>query len=138
MLGNQGYANSVGGQTHDVDLQQAQIANQQLEQAAQALASQYQMNTEKARQLAQLASRVSQLTQNGNSMTADDRESIANAALGVAHITAEEITDTLGKVARDGNQKAIDDLMVKAATNLGMPDATGLRDSLLPSLGISL
>jgi len=46
------------------------------------------------------------------------------------------VNDALAKMVQDGDQQAIDDLMNKAASNLGMSSSAGLRDQLLPALGI--
>ncbi len=137
-LGAQGskIGDSVGGQTDDVDVQQAELQDQDLENRAQGIASQYQMNVGSARQLAQLADKVQNLTDQGT-MTAEDREAITDAALSVAGLSGDDVNAAIAKAIGSGDKGAIDELMTKAAANLGMPNANGIRDQLLPSLGIN-
>ncbi len=126
---------SVGGQTDDVDVEQAELQDQDLENRAQSIASDYQMNVSSARQLATLADKVQTLTEQGT-MTSEDRAAITDAALSVAGISGADVNAAIARVIGSGDKNAIDDLMTKAAANLGMPNAEGIRDQLLPSLGI--
>ena len=135
---NGGFANSVSGDTKDVDLQRADLQSDSLDQRSQSFASSYSMSIDSARQLVQIADRMQQLTNQGQ-MTDDDRDAITHAALGVAGISTEEMNATIQKVIENnGDQSALDDLMNKAATHLGMSSSAGLRDQLLPALGINL
>ena len=51
-------------------------------------------------------------------------------------------TDDVNKAIKarvvDGNEKALDQLLEKGAKNLGMPNSVGLRDQILPALGIKM
>ena len=93
------------------------------------------MSFDSARQLAQLADQFSTLSSNGQ-ITEEQREQITHAALSVAGLTTDDVNAAISD-ALQGNANAIDDLMNKAATNLGMQSSAGLRDQLLPSLGIN-
>jgi hypothetical protein len=121
--------------TKDVDLQRANLQDQKLDTAAHALVDQYQMSFENARQLAQLSDKLQTLTASGQ-ITDEAREDLANSALGVAGISSDDVNNAAADMIQNGNQQAIQVLMDKAATNLGMPSSAGLRDQLLPSLGI--
>ena len=94
------------------------------------------MNIEAARQLTQIADRMQSLTVQG-SMTDDDRQAVTTAALGVAGITNDQVTQAYAKFG-NGDKTAVEGLLTQAATNLGMPSTAGLRDQILPSLGINL
>ena len=121
--------------TKDVDLQRADLQNQKLDGEAQALQDKFQMSAESAHQLAVLADKVQEASSSGT-ITDETRDEIASAALKVAGLTTDDVNDALAKMVQDGDQQAIDDLMNKAASNLGMSSSAGLRDQLLPALGI--
>jgi hypothetical protein len=131
-----GAAASVDDDTKDVDLQRADLQGQNLDTKAQSLAGQFGMSFESARQLALLADQMQSLGSAG-SISEENREAITHAALGIAGISTDDVNGAIAQMMKDGNQKAIDDLMNKAATNLGMSSSAGLRDQLLPSLGIN-
>jgi hypothetical protein len=130
-----GYANSASGATKDVDLQKADAQSAGFEQRAQAVATQFGMAPESARRLTQLADQVQRLSAAG-AMTAEDREAITHSALNVAGISSADVNNAIAQVITTGDQKSIDELMNKAAKNLGMSSSAGLRDQLLPALGI--
>ena len=129
--------NSVGSDTHDTDLQRAEAQQQSLADRAQNISDQFQMTYEKAFELTQLADKVQTMTVQGQ-MTLADRNAVVNSAMGMAGITAAEVNAAVSSVAQDGNQNAINALMDKAAANLGMSSSAGLRDQILPALGIQL
>ena len=129
-------ANSVDTDTKDVDLQRAELQGQNLDTQAQSISGQFGMSFESARQLAQLADKMSTLSASG-SVSEEDRETITHAALSIAGLSTEDVNTAIQSMIKDGNQNAMDDLMNKAATNLGMTSSAGLRDQLLPSLGIN-
>jgi len=132
-LGGNLYQDQTG--TKDVDLQRAELQDQKLDGEAQALQDKFQMSAESAHQLAVLADKVQEASSSGT-ITDEARDEIARAALHVAGLTTDDVNDALAKMVQDGDQQAIDDLMDKAASNLGMPSSAGLRDQLLPALGI--
>ena len=103
---------------------------------AQDLASQFSMSFESALQLSQLADRMNAMSSAG-ALTDDDRTAIADAALSVAGITNEQVTTAYSNFIK-GDQTAVNGLLTQAAVNLGMPSSAGLRDQILPSLGINL
>ena len=80
---------------------------------------------------------MSSLTSSGQ-ITEEDREAITHAALNVAGLSTDDVNAAIARMIKDGDKSAIDDLVNKAATNLGMPSSAGLRDQLLPALGINL
>jgi len=127
----------MGTDTHDTDLQRAEAQEQNLADRAQGISSQYQMDYDKALELTKLADKVQAMTVQGQ-MTEDDRDAVVASAMGAAGVTEEEVNAAVASVAQNGNQKAINALMEKAAKNLGMPSSAGLRDQILPSLGIQL
>jgi hypothetical protein len=129
------FANSVDADTKDVDLQRAELQGANLDNQAQALSGQLGMSFDSARQLAELADKMSSLTASGQ-VTEEDREAITHAALGVAGLSTDDVNKVLAQMIKDGNTKAVDDLMNKAASNLGMQSSAGLRDQLLPALGM--
>jgi len=94
------------------------------------------MSFDSARQLAQLADQMSTLTASGAD-SEEAREAIAHAALGVAGISSDDVNQAVATAIKNGDQTAISALMDKAATNLGMQSSAGLRDQLLPTLGIN-
>jgi len=130
-------AESVDQGTKDVDLQRADLQSQNLDNEAQSLAGQFGMSFENARQLAQLSDKMQALGESG-AVSDEDREAIANSALSVAGIKSEDVNQAIAQMVKDGDQKALNDLIEQAAQNLGMPSSAGLRDQLLPSLGIHI
>jgi hypothetical protein len=129
-------ANSVDTDTKDVDLQRAELQGQNMDAQAQSISGQFGMSFESARQLAQLADKMSTLSASG-SVSEEAREEIAHAALAVAGISTDDVNSAIASVIKDGDQKAVSALMDKAAANLGMTSSAGLRDQLLPTLGIN-
>lgn len=127
---------SVGGDTKDVDLQRADLQQQNFNDRAQGIAQQFGMNAEAARQLVQLSDRMQALTASG--MADADRAALADAALSVAGINSDEVSAAYAKMLKDGDQGAVNALLEKGAANLGMTNTAALRDQILPSLGITL
>ena len=70
-------------------------------------------------------------------MTDDDRVALADAALNVAGISNDQVTAAYANYM-NGDTTAVETLLTQAATNLGMPSSAGLKDQILPSLGINL
>jgi hypothetical protein len=132
--GSNGY--SVDGDTKDVDLQRADLQGQNLDNKAQSLSGQFGMTFESARQLAQLADKMSSLSASG-AVSEEARDDIARSALAVAGISSDDVNTAMASMIKDGDQKAVQALMDKAAANLGMSSSAGLRDQILPSLGIT-
>lgn len=130
-----GITDSIGGQTKDIDLQQSQADAAQQAQRAQRFANEFQMDYGKALELTRLADQVQGLS-NSAKMTDEDRQAISEKALAVAGISKDEVNQTIVRVVQDGDQTAVDNLMNKAASQLGMPSSAGLRDKILPALGI--
>lgn len=130
-------SNSVGGGTKDIDLQQSQADQADQASRARNFANQFQMDYGKALELTRLADQVQSLSKS-NQMTGDDQQAITEKALAVSGISTVEVNQTIARVIRDGDQTAINDLLNKAATNLGMPSSAGLREQILPALGIKL
>jgi len=128
---------STAGNTKDVELQRSRAELADLDNRSKAFASQFQMNVESARQLTQLADRMSALETQGQ-MTDDDRMALADSALAVARISGKEVSTAVAKLMNHQDKTAVDALVTKAAVNLGMPSSAGLRDQILPSLGITL
>ena len=128
---------SVGSDSHDTDLQRAEAQQQILTDRAQNIADQFQMGYDKALELTKLADKVQSMTVQGQ-MTLADRNAVVNSAMGMAGVNTAEVNAAMQSVAQDGNQKALNALMDKAAANLGMSSSAGLRDQILPSLGIQL
>jgi flagellar biosynthesis/type III secretory pathway protein FliH len=128
------YGYNVNGSTKDVDLQKANYQEKTLEDRAELIANQFQMSVEAATQLTQLSQKVQKMAMSGH-MTAKDREAITKSALSIAGLTTEEVNDAL-KATMEGDKRATEDLLEKAARNLGMDSSADLRDKLLPSLGI--
>ena len=131
------FANNIGDGTKDVELQKSDLDSANVEAQVQTIANQYQMKADAARQLVTLANQFQAATAQG-SMTAEDREAIVNGAMAVAGISADEVNAAVTKKAQNNDDSGIADLMNKAATNLGMPSSAGLRDQLLPALGIQI
>ena len=59
------------------------------------------------------------------------------SALIVAGISGDEVNKAYTAYF-NGDKSAVDGLVTQAAVNLGMPSDAGLRDQILPSLGINL
>jgi hypothetical protein len=128
----------LGQGTKDTDLMKASVQIQAIESRAESLANQFQMSVESARQLTQLADRMQTLTNVGQGQLSDgDREALTRAALGVAGISYDDVKNATAQIISGGNTTAVDDLMTKAATHLGMTSTATLRDQILPTLGIS-
>jgi hypothetical protein len=109
-----------------------------MEDRAQGLASQFSMNIDAARQLTQISDKMAVLmNESGGQMTDDDRASLTEAALGVAGITHEQVTQAYSAYF-NGDKSQVNNLVGRAATNLGMPSDAGLRETILPSIGINL
>lgn len=128
-------SNSVGGDTKDVNLQRAQLEGVDLDSRATDVANEFNMNLDNAKQFVALADRVQAMTAAGK-MTEADRDAVTASALSIAQINKDDVNNAITSMVRDGNQDAINQLMDKAATNLGMPSSASLRDRLLPALGI--
>jgi hypothetical protein len=128
--------NSVAGGTKDVDLQKADYQSKTQDQRAQYIANQFQMSVSSALQLTQLSDKVVQMTKT-NQMTGADRDAVTKSALGIAGISTDEVNDAFQK-SMNGDTGAADDLLEKAAKNLGMSSSASLRDQLLPALGVSM
>jgi len=128
---------SISGDTKDVDLQRAALQTQDIEDRAQGLASQFSMNIDAARNLTQIADKMSVLTNQSGGMTDDDRTSLTEAALGAAGISNDQVSAAYANYL-NGDTTAVETLLSQAATNLGMPSSAGLKDQILPSLGINL
>jgi len=133
---NSGSGYSTAGQTKDVDLQNADLQKQDLNEKAQKVASQFQMDFNAAMQLTQLADKFDKLSISGK-MTDADRAAIIDSTLGVAGISTADVNKAI-KSQMDGNKQALDELLEQGAKNLGMPNSAGLRDQILPQLGIKL
>lgn len=127
---------SVDATTRDTDLQQADLQQADVATRAQSVATQFNMNYTAAVQLTQLSDKVQAMTKAG-SMTSEDREAITESALSVAGIGTEDVNNAIAATLK-GDTTAMNALMDKAATNLGMPSSAGLRDQILPALGINL
>jgi hypothetical protein len=89
-----------------------------------------------AMQLTQLADKFDKLSISGK-MTDEDRAAIIDSTLGVAGISQADVNKAL-QAQMDGKKDALNDLLEKGAKNLGMPNSAGLRDQILPQLGIRL
>lgn len=133
---NSGSWYSAAGQTKDVDLQSADVQKKDLTAKAQTLASQYSMDFSAAMQLSQLADKFDKLSISGK-MTDEDRAAIIDSSLGVAGISTADVNKAI-KDGVNGDKQAIDKLLEQGAKNLGMPSSAGLRDQILPQLGIKI
>lgn len=122
--------------TKDVNLQRAVYASEDFEQRAISNSQQFSMNLEKARSLTQLSDRMKLLSSQGQ-LTDEDRDAIAHSALAVAGVNSPEIGGAIAKLANH-DRSAVDALLEKAATNLGMTSSIGLREQILPSLGVEI
>jgi len=133
-----GNTSSLDSQTKDVDLQRADLQSDLQEQRAQTLASHFGMNIDSARQLSLLVDRMNSLTDGSGQISDEDRASLSDAAFSIAHISSDDVNAAIQNYIQNGDKSALDDLMEHAATNLGMPSSAGLRDEILPSLGINI
>jgi hypothetical protein len=124
----------IAQDTTDVNLQRGLAADADLDSRAQVTATQFQMNFDSARQLTALADKMAILQQEGQ-LSSDDRAALARSALAVAGLQENDVTDAIARAA-NGDQNAIEDVMMTGATTLGMPSTTMLRDQILPSLGV--
>ena len=113
------------------------MQDQDLSNRAQSVSNQFQMSYDKALALTKLADKVQAMSAQ-EQMSVDDRDAIVNSAMGIAGISEDEVDAAIAQTVQSNDQKAINDLMEKAATNLGMPSSAGLRDQILPRLGIQL
>ena len=127
---------SVGNPSKDVDLQRADLQQQNLNDRAQVLTSQIQMSFGSAVQLVQLSDRVQQMSAQGQ-MTDEDRDAVTGSALEIAGISSDEMNNAIARQL-NGDTTATDALLEKAAVNLGMSSASALRDQLLPALGVDI
>jgi hypothetical protein len=130
------YSNS--GQNKDVDLVRAQVESQDLQSRAIAVSAQYGMSITGAAQLTQLSDRMQTLTVNGQQMTDEDRAALTEAAFEVAGVSGDDVNAAAATMIKTGDKTAVNDLLEKAATNLGMNSPAMLRDQILPSLGINI
>ena len=130
-------AASQGQGTKDTQLQQAQLQAQSLQDRAGQLSNQFGMNLNAATRLTALADRMNQLEQGGN-FTDEDRAALTDAALAVAGISLADENAAATALIQSGDHTAVDNLLVKAASNLGMSSPATLRDQILPALGITL
>jgi len=128
---------SVASHTKDVELQRAKLDQKNLEQKAQNVASTFQMSFDSALQLTKIADQVQQLSTSGK-MTDNDRIALTDSALKVAGITPDQVNGAIANIIKNGDSSSVDALVEQAAQNLGMPSSAGLRDKLLPQLGIIL
>jgi hypothetical protein len=135
--GSDGSSDSLANATRDTDLQQANLEQTDVTTRAQSVSQQFQMNYSAAVQLTELADKVQTMTKSG-SMTSEDRQAITESALGVAGISSDDMNSAIASMIKDGNSDAVNTLMDKAATNLGMPSSAALRDQILPALGINV
>jgi hypothetical protein len=119
--------------TKDVDLQSAELEQESVNERAQAFASQFDVEMDASVQLTQLSDRVHSLLQQGE-MTEADRQAVIQASFDVAGVSTDEVNDAI-KSSLNGDNRASEAVMEKAAKNLGMPSADSLRDKLLPALG---
>jgi hypothetical protein len=123
------------GGTRDVDLQKANIQKQDLSSRAQFIADKFEMSLSASVQLVQLSDRMTLMMKQGQT-TAQDREAITNAGLGIAGVSSSEVNEALTQ-GLNGDDTLGNALLSKAAKNLGMPSAANLRDQLLPALGVN-
>ena len=131
------FADSASGDTKDVDLQRSDFQQSSITNRAQSFANQFQMDFGKALQLIQLADKVHALTLRGE-LTTQERQTIIDGTLATTGIKSDEVNGAIAGMIQNGDQTAMNLLMDKAAKNLGMPSSAGLRDQLLPALGIHL
>ena len=93
-------------------------------------------NVAAAKQLVQIADKMSMLTNSANGMTAEDSASLSEAALGVLGITQDQVTAAYIAYG-NGDKSAVNNLVVQGAGTLGM-SANDLRTQILPQLGLNL
>ena len=128
-----GGAYSRGDETKDVDLQRASLQSDGLSEAAAAVSAHFQMDFEHAQALVTLADRIKQ----SSTLTAEDQSAVLSAAFSIAGITQAEVGQAVAEKMK-GNASTADQLIEKAAHNLGMPTSKVLRDQILPILGVHL
>jgi hypothetical protein len=131
-----GIADSDLDGTKDVDLQRRDLQDANLNIQANSFQTQFGMDFDSARQLAQLADQFQSLQVTGQ-ITEEQREQISHAALAVAGISVEDVNSAIAGMI-SGNPDAMHDLVDTAANHLHMPSSAGLSDQLLPQLGITL
>jgi hypothetical protein len=134
-VGNGG--TSIAATTKDVDLQRAQLAQQDLQARAQHFATRFQMNFESAFELTQLADTMQTLSAQ-NKFTGEDQLAISQTALTVAGISQTDFQAAMGNYLNNHDSHAFDALIDQGANHLGMPSSAALRDQILPSLGLSV
>ena len=127
---------SVGAQTKDVDLQQAQVQDTALVQKAAQISATFQMDFNSAVQLTQLAGRIQTMQSAANELTPADRAAVTTSLLGIAGITQDEVTQAVQQ-GSSGDMTGANALIGKISQNIGMPE-TMLRDQILPKLGVNL
>jgi flagellar biosynthesis/type III secretory pathway protein FliH len=132
--GGAAYGSSVIGSSKDTDLKKAQAQHLSLEDRANGIAQQMGMSVESAISMVQLTDQVKQMALAGQ-MTAADRMAIANSALKIAGVSTDEVNTAIAS-AMKGDMSSANDLMDKAAKNLGMASGADVRDKLVPSLGL--
>jgi hypothetical protein len=71
-------------------------------------------------------------------MTDADRAAVLDSTLSIAGLSTDDVNKAIKARVVDGNERALDDLLEQGAKNLGMPNSAGLRDQILPSLGIKM
>jgi hypothetical protein len=133
-----GPEDSVEGNSKDVDLERADAQSAAIEDRAQTLAASYSMDIDAARQLTQLADKMTELTNQNGGMTDQDRAAVTDAALQVAGISGDEVNAAYAQAIQTKDTSAVNALLSKGATNLGMSSTAALRDQILPSLGVNL
>jgi len=137
-VGSNGSAgNSVDSSTKDVDLQRAELQSSATEDRAQMYATSYSMSIDSARQLAVLADKMTLFSNQSGGMSDEERATMMDSALSVAGISGDEVNSAYAKAIRDKDPSAVNALLEKGATNLGMSSTSVLRDQILPSLGIT-
>jgi hypothetical protein len=135
--GSSGSGYAVEPTTKDIDLQRAQLAQQDLQDRAQMIATQYQMSLEGALELTQLSDTMQKLTAQ-NKFTGEDQLAISQAALSVAGIGQVEFQVAMANYLNNHDQNAFNAIIDHGAQHLGMPSSAALRDQILPSLGLNV
>jgi hypothetical protein len=133
--GSSDSSDSIGAISKDTDLQKATLQKMSVTSRAQLLVNSFQMSMGAAVQLTQLSDRVKSMAVQG-AMSDSDKAAVSEAAFSVAGISTADVTGALSKY-NAGDETAANNLMQKAAINLGMPSSSALRDKLLPALGIN-
>jgi hypothetical protein len=131
------YGFSNESDTRDTDLQQANLEQSDTTQRAQNLADHFQMSFDNALQVTELADKMNQLTASGQ-MTDEDRAAISDAALNLAGVTGAEVNAAVSDILTSKDETKMNALMDQAAAHLGMASSAGLRDEILPALGMHL